>query len=220
MKSKRISLPPEERKNEILDSAEKLFFSKGYNNVTVTDIIKNLGIVKGTFYYYFDNKKEVKDILIKRYVDREVNKLNEILDSDKDILNKLLEIILALINYINEEEKVTNNMYMTNPEIYQQITLKRMETFEPIIKRIIDEGIQEEVFNPKYYDETQSLLLINLIQTIPLIHYTAENMTEEKEILSITATLRNLEFMLGAKEGTFDFIRKALILRIEQKNNN
>ena len=37
---------PEERRNEILDVAEALFFTKGYNKATVNDILSEIGIAK------------------------------------------------------------------------------------------------------------------------------------------------------------------------------
>ena len=42
-----------ERKNEIIDVAEVLFYSKGYESCTINDILKEVGIAKGTFYHYF-----------------------------------------------------------------------------------------------------------------------------------------------------------------------
>ena len=45
----RVVKPHEERRNELLDTAEALFYQKGYDNTTVADIIDAVGIAKGTF---------------------------------------------------------------------------------------------------------------------------------------------------------------------------
>ena len=60
----RISKEYDERKNEILDTAERLFHTKGYEKTTINDILKEVNIAKGTFYYYFKSKEEVMDALI------------------------------------------------------------------------------------------------------------------------------------------------------------
>jgi len=45
-----------QRRNAILDAAEKLFFSKGYDNVSMDEIAKEVELAKGTLYLYFKNK--------------------------------------------------------------------------------------------------------------------------------------------------------------------
>jgi len=44
----RIIKDPEERKIEILDTAERLFTTKGYKQTTILDILNEIGIAKGT----------------------------------------------------------------------------------------------------------------------------------------------------------------------------
>ncbi|HSD56596.1 MAG TPA: TetR/AcrR family transcriptional regulator [Methanotrichaceae archaeon] len=49
----------EQRCNYILDAAEKLFFSKGYDNVSMDDIASEIGLNKATLYLYFKNKESL-----------------------------------------------------------------------------------------------------------------------------------------------------------------
>jgi TetR/AcrR family transcriptional regulator len=49
----------EQRRNYILDAAEKLFFSKGYDNVSMGDIASEIGLNKATLYLYFKNKESL-----------------------------------------------------------------------------------------------------------------------------------------------------------------
>ena len=49
----------EQRRNYILEAAEKLFFSKGYDNVSMDDIAKEIGLNKATVYLYFKNKESL-----------------------------------------------------------------------------------------------------------------------------------------------------------------
>ena len=52
----RIIKEADERRNEILDAAETLITEKGYSKTTIIDILNQVGIAKGTFYYYFKSK--------------------------------------------------------------------------------------------------------------------------------------------------------------------
>ena len=47
----------EQRRKYITDAAEKLFFSRGYDNVTMDDIAKEVGLTKKSLYLYFKNKE-------------------------------------------------------------------------------------------------------------------------------------------------------------------
>lgn len=55
----RRELEKEKRRNDILNAAEKLFFSKGYENVSLKDIAKEVNLGRSTLYLYFENKEEL-----------------------------------------------------------------------------------------------------------------------------------------------------------------
>jgi len=47
----------EQRRNELIDAAEKLFFAKDYDNVTMDEIANEAEVNKALLYYYFKNKE-------------------------------------------------------------------------------------------------------------------------------------------------------------------
>ena len=47
------------RKQAILDTAEELFFEKGYARATIQDFLDRLDCSKGSFYHHFDSKLQV-----------------------------------------------------------------------------------------------------------------------------------------------------------------
>jgi TetR/AcrR family transcriptional regulator len=49
----------EMRRKDIIDTAEKLFFEKGYENISMADIAKGTELGRSTLYLYFKNKKEI-----------------------------------------------------------------------------------------------------------------------------------------------------------------
>ena len=46
-------------KNQILKKSIDLFDDKGFKETTIQDIVDQLDVTKGTFYYYFNSKQEV-----------------------------------------------------------------------------------------------------------------------------------------------------------------
>ncbi len=49
----------QQRRNGILDAAEKLFFAKGMNNATMDEVAEAAELSKGTLYLYFRNKEDL-----------------------------------------------------------------------------------------------------------------------------------------------------------------
>lgn len=47
------------RKEQILGSAAKIFFSKGYHASTIEDVARDVGMLKGSLYYYIDSKEDL-----------------------------------------------------------------------------------------------------------------------------------------------------------------
>jgi TetR/AcrR family transcriptional regulator len=49
----------EKRRNEIINAGETLFFSKGYENVSLDEIARKVDLGRSTLYLYFENKEEL-----------------------------------------------------------------------------------------------------------------------------------------------------------------
>jgi AcrR family transcriptional regulator len=71
---------PEIRFAELLDCAQHLFFSRGYDNTTVNDIIREAGLSKGAFYHYFDSKAALLEALAVRMARDSMTDLQPVLD--------------------------------------------------------------------------------------------------------------------------------------------
>ncbi len=65
---KRITKRPEERREDILEAAVRVFAKKGISRTTVSDITDAAGVAKGTFYLYFASKEHLLGALKERFV--------------------------------------------------------------------------------------------------------------------------------------------------------
>lgn len=61
---KKIEINKEKKRADLLKSAYELFTTVGPSNTTITMIAKKAHIGKGTFYLYFKDKEEIKNVLI------------------------------------------------------------------------------------------------------------------------------------------------------------
>jgi AcrR family transcriptional regulator len=59
---------PAERRADLLAAARNVFARKGFHAATVDDITRAAGVAKGTFYLYFDEKKEIYFAVIREFL--------------------------------------------------------------------------------------------------------------------------------------------------------
>ena len=65
--SERRQREREERRNHILDAAERVFLERGFDETTMDDLAGEAELAKGTLYLYFKNKEDLlADLLVRR----------------------------------------------------------------------------------------------------------------------------------------------------------
>ena len=64
---KRLRLAPQERQELILEAAQNLFFARGWDDVTIADVLEEAGISKGGFYHHFTAKEDLLDGVVQRF---------------------------------------------------------------------------------------------------------------------------------------------------------
>ena len=97
VKKMRIVKEAEERKNEILDVAERLFVTKGFDNTSTNDILSEIGIARGTLYYHFKSKTDILDAMIERISKQLMEKATNIFNKrDIPVLQRLTMMMMAL----------------------------------------------------------------------------------------------------------------------------
>src|SRR5215813_13813847 len=61
-----------QKRNAILDAVSGLLYRKGYEQMTIQDIVDDLQLSKGAFYHYFDSKQALLEALVQRLLDQMV----------------------------------------------------------------------------------------------------------------------------------------------------
>lgn len=143
----RISKAPEERKKELIEVATKLFELKGYEKVSVRDILSEVNGAPGMFYYYFKSKEDIFLACMECYFSEKLKVKVDILKNEKieyyDRIKTLRELIVNDISQFvqrfnfSAENSITDNSYrlweLTHyigrfVEIYADFILEGIET--------------------------------------------------------------------------------------------
>ena len=198
----KVSKEYNERRNEILDAAERLFGRKGYNKCTVNDILDAVGIAKGTFYYYFKSKEEVLDAIIHRVT--EVVALR----AEEAAANPELSPVMKLFNTIlsmRVEREVDNDFMeeLHKPEnaLMHQKSLSSIVTrVTPVLVKVVEEGINEGIFKS---DFPVQYMQIFLTSSITLLDDGIFQVKPSEQKMTFRALIALLEKMLGAEDEAF-----------------
>lgn len=116
-------------RDQILTTAFKLFFEKGYKEVTMSELVKETGLSKGAFYHYFSSKEELYTVTLEKYVGSYIQNFS--LDYDETLtLKENLTQLFSRFAYITSELKQTlhnKEFGMTNYLLFLQEAMKKEE---------------------------------------------------------------------------------------------
>lgn len=154
------------RRQEIVQAAEKLFYMKGYENTSIQDVLLEAGISKGGFYHHFESKaKLLEEICLNRIEEGyeraqqaidacgggAVEKFNLLFDVGGFFEAGDLDFISLMIRVIYQDGCV---------QLRDMMHRVRVEKYEPLLTRVVHEGVQGRQFYTGYPDNVARLILM------------------------------------------------------------
>lgn len=170
----------EQRRNMILDAAEKLFFSRGVDNVTMDDVAEEAELSKGTLYLYFKNRDDIFHGIHLRGLEILKSMFEEALETGENGICKVREIgnayyqfsrdypnyFFAMINFV--PKNLNQNDPTSNGFRCHLIAEAVMELVAQAVQVGIDDGSIRPELNPiktAYLLWGQSTGIIQIIQS-------------------------------------------------------
>lgn len=198
----RIVKEAEERKEEILDVAGRLFAMKGFENTSTNDILEGVGIARGTLYYHFKSKEEILNAVIKRVSDQMIFRLIQIVgDSSKSVMERLVEAIISLNAEPHLGSEVMAQVHKPqNALMHQKMNDEMLEKIIPVFTALIEEGVEEGIFRTAYPRNAVEMALIYSTEAFEerLIKKLSSQELKEKT----EGYIYNLELLLGMETGS------------------
>jgi AcrR family transcriptional regulator len=154
------------KRNEILDVTEQLIYTKGYEQMSIQDILDLQHMSKGAFYHYFASKPKLIEALTERMIDESLHYIAPIVG------NPNLNAIEKLQGYFNTMArwKTTRKTLLLsilyiwyhddNLVMRQKVIRKGKEQIVPSITRMIRQGIAEQLFNTPLPEQVGDIILI------------------------------------------------------------
>ncbi len=147
------------KRNEILDAAQTLVYTKGFEQMSIQDILTDRQISKGAFYHYFDSKQALLEALIERMGSQIMAVISPIIQAPE------LPAIVKLSRFFDAaaQWKTARKDYLLslmkiwyadeNALVRQKVWYALLKQAAPILTEIICQGNQEGTFHVSYPEQ-------------------------------------------------------------------
>lgn len=186
------------KRNEILEATQRLVYTKGYEQMSVQDILDELKISKGAFYHYFNSKLALLDDLMERMMDDAEQVLQPIVEaSDLPAVEKLRRYFSAGSRWKTDRKAFMLDLLRvwytdSNALVRQKQEIAAIQRIAPMLAEIVRQGVTEGVFTTRYPDQIGNMIW-GLAQGIQ--DSMAELLLAEEKPPD---TLQRLEVIIGA----------------------
>jgi AcrR family transcriptional regulator len=210
------------RRNEILDAAQRVVYTKGYEQMSIQDILAEMKISKGAFYHYFDSKQALLEAMIKRLANQIQQVLIPIVEDDHlPATEKLHRLFDAASRWKTDRKESLLSLVSVwyaddNAVLRQKVQTAIIPQIQPLLTTIINQGVTEGAFYTDYPEQVSeiifSMLLVfgdNLIRLIS--HPDSDSETLQKLDNASASYQDAVERILGADPGSLPLFDTAIL---------
>jgi len=149
----RVLKPPAVRRAELIDCAQRLFLSRGYERTTINDVIVATGLSKGAFYHHFRAKEDLLEAIAARFAQQSLAFVAGVqADPDRSALASLNFMLAVGREWKLEHIAELRAMFTTllkpeNARLYQRIVEAVFAVLTPALAAIIEQGRRAGTFD-------------------------------------------------------------------------
>lgn len=212
---KRLRLSPDERRTSILDAAQKLFFERGWDDVTIADVLTEAGISKGGFYHHFAAKEDLLDGVIGRFTFEALAAAEAARAATSGNALARFNAFLAETNRWKAEQGPLLKFYVDvlllpgNDVLFDRIQAAGIAAAKPIVLDMINHGVDEGTFDvPDAVLVTETIMAMGIAQRAIIVSsFEAAKMGDFDRAVSIlddrmTAEGALIDRMLGLPQNS------------------
>jgi len=201
----------EQRRNDIIDAAEAVFFSKGYDNATMDEVAEKAEFSKGTLYIYFKNKNELLHAISARALEILYSWFSSAVEKEKTGIDKVRAIGRTYYEFFIKEPDYYNALLHDEKikihpgDLEENEALARCEEWGHKIFQLIEDmvrvGIADGTIRNDLRPELMPLILWG--HSTGLFHL----MGKKKAVLEQHFNITTQEVVLYSADLIMDYLR-------------
>ncbi len=141
------------RQEEVYAAAARLFATRGYHATRMQDIADELGMLKGSLYYYFDSKEDLIVKLTSGRIEKLLNAVQAIVDTGYSPTQKLTLAIDEHLRFFQEHVHIYTIFVREHLADINDGTANDADIlnkkYQNLFQQILTEGIEAGEFSPE-----------------------------------------------------------------------
>ena len=205
------------RRDAFLDAAERLIQAKGYERMSIQDVLDELETSRGALYHYFDSKQALLDGVVDRFAERGMAAVAPTLaDPNLPALRKLEQVLVGITSFkVEQTELVLAIMEVWNSDanalVRERVRRLSATWLGPILSALIRQGIDEGTITASSPDETARVLvfLMQGYQEVAgelFVARQAGSIRTEDVVRTYAAYTEAFERVLGVPQGSVTLV--------------
>ena len=156
------------RRDSFVDAAQRLIGAKGYERMSVQDVLDEVDASRGAFYHYFDSKTALLDAIVERMVDEGIATFGpSAADPTKSALDKFEALFAGIAEYKAGQRDLILGFARAwiadeNAIVREHLRRSIVPRLEPLLLAIIEQGVAEGVFAVSSTREAARVLVVLL----------------------------------------------------------
>jgi AcrR family transcriptional regulator len=211
-----------QRRGQIIAAAQQLVFVKGYEQMSIQDVIDLAGISKGAFYHYFHSKSDLLEALIDSLVQESERVITPLLDDPHlSALEKLSRFFTVLARWKTDRKQYLIALLRIwynddNAIVRDKVTVKQLDVAAHWLGRIFRQGMIEGTLDIPFPDQMAQAALIlmsGLSITFARLMFTPPTDGDVLQLAYDTTRAYNLalERLLGVPPGSVPVLDEASV---------
>ncbi len=210
------------RREAFLDVAQRLIQTKGYEAMSIQDLLDELEASKGAFYHYFDSKQALLEAVVERFANGAMASLAPVLNDPALPALTKLERVLAGIATLKAEQKDLMLAIIEvwdsdgNAIVREKVRRLSERIMMPLFSAVVRQGVDEGTLHVDSPDET-ARVLVSLMQGFQLqatdlfIARQAGRISFEVVQRAVAANTEAFERILGIPKGSVKLTDEATL---------
>jgi AcrR family transcriptional regulator len=140
-----------QRREEILEGAEELFFTRGFERTRMVEIAEAVELSKGTLYLYFNSKEQLAYAILLRSLDVLTRLLREAADGARRGIDKVHAMARAYISFYQDHYRHFYFMQIFEGLLYETLIndeensdfYQRLQAVKAVVVEAVERGLED-----------------------------------------------------------------------------
>jgi AcrR family transcriptional regulator len=210
------------RRDAFVDAAQRLIQDKGYEQMSVQDVLDQLDASRGALYHYFDSKEALLEAVVTRMVDGALESVAPLVSDPRlSALEKLAGVFGGIATFKNQRKELLLaliEVWLSDDNAIVREKFRREVTarLTPMLVSVIEQGVAEGTFSaqrPEYTAQVFVTLLLgtNEVATRLFLANQAGQVTFEQAEEILATFGDGFERLLGASPGTLPLVDSSIL---------